>query len=372
MKINKNEKNIFLVVTYAILLIFILFNVSHIIKALGYIIKLLYPFILGAIIAFVINILVNFFEKKVFKSLTESKNKLWKAIKRPISIILSFTIIISFLILLFNLIVPQLKDTAEIFVDNLPEYLDKINKDLNHYNIETNIINTINNNLNNLKDLLFDYIKGNKGIILDTTIIFASNIITGIVNITIAIVFAIYILLQKEKINKHINNILKAYLNDKLVKKIHDVCLLSNKTFTNFVSGQVLEALIIGILCFLGMVIIKIPYAGPISVLVGFTALIPVFGAFIGTVIGAFLILMVSPINAIIFVIFIIILQQLEGNLIYPYVVGKQVGLPGILVFIAVTIGASINGVVGMLLSVPITSIIYSLIVTNVKNRLTK
>ena len=144
------------------------------------------------------------------------------------------------------------------------------------------------------------------------------------------------------------------------------------RVFANFVSGQCLEAIIIGILCFFGMIILRLPYAGAISVLVGFTALIPVFGAFIGTIIGAFLIFMVNPLQSVIFVIFIIVLQQLEGNLIYPHVVGKSVGLPGIWVLVAVTIGASINGVLGMLLSVPLASILYSILKTDVNLKLKK
>ena len=142
--------------------------------------------------------------------------------------------------------------------------------------------------------------------------------------------------------------------------------------FANFVSGQCLEAIIIGVLCFFGMIILRLPYAGAISVLVGFTALIPVFGAFIGTILGAFLIFMINPLEAIIFVIFIIVLQQLEGNLIYPHVVGKSVGLPGIWVLVAVTVGASINGVLGMLLSVPLASIMYSILKTDVNLKLKK
>lgn len=159
---------------------------------------------------------------------------------------------------------------------------------------------------------------------------------------------------------------MNAYLPKSVIEKINNVAILSNKVFSSFVSGQCIEALIIGILCFIGMIILRLPYAGAISVLVGFTALIPVFGAFIGTIFGAFLIFMINPIQAIIFIIYIIVLQQLEGNLIYPHVVGKSVGLPGIWVLVAVSVGASINGVLGMLLSVPIVSIIYSIVKTDV------
>ena len=165
---------------------------------------------------------------------------------------------------------------------------------------------------------------------------------------------------------------MSAYLKPRTVNRINKYASMANTTFSNFVTGQCLEALIFGSLCFLGMLILRLPYATTIAVLLGFTALIPVFGAFIGTFLGAFLILMISPIKAIIFVVFILVLQQIEGNLIYPKVVGKSVGLPGIWVLVAVTVGASINGILGMLLSVPLASIIYSILKTDVNLKLKK
>ena len=215
--------------------------------------------------------------------------------------------------------------------------------------------------LSNLGDTAKEYVLNNSGKVIEATFGIASNVLNAFVNVFIGIVFAIYFLIDKEKISRQFNNIMKAYLPSKSCNKIIDIAKLSNRVFANFVSGQCLEAIIIGVLCFFGMIILRLPYAGAISVLVGFTALIPVFGAFIGTIVGAFLIFMVNPLQAVIFVIFIIVLQQLEGNLIYPHVVGKSVGLPGIWVLVAVTVGASINGILGMLLSVPLASIIYSL-----------
>ena len=224
--------------------------------------------------------------------------------------------------------------------------------------------------MDSLGTTLAEYIKNNSNQVIDVTLGIASNVVTGFVNVTIGFVFAIYFLAQKEKITSQFNKVMDAYLPKKRVNKIKEIAHLSNKVFSSFVSGQCIEAIIIGVLCFIGMILLRLPYASTISVLVGFTALIPVFGAFIGTIFGAFLIFMISPLQAIIFVMFIIILQQLEGNLIYPKVVGKSVGLPGIWVLVAVTVGASINGVLGMLLSVPICSIIYSILATNVKDRL--
>ena len=214
------------------------------------------------------------------------------------------------------------------------------------------------------------YLKENSGTVIENVVGIATNVVTRIVNSTIAIIFAIYLLVDKESLLKQLNKILIAYLPEKRVNKIKKIAVLSNKTFANFVSGQLLEAFIIGVLCLIGMLILRIPYVATISVLVGFTALIPVFGAFIGTILGAFLIFMVSPLKALIFIIFILILQQFEGNLIYPKVVGKSVNLPGIWVLVAVTIGASVSGIVGMLISVPIVSVCYSILATNVNDRL--
>ena len=173
----------------------------------------------------------------------------------------------------------------------------------------------------------------------------------------------------KEKLCNQLDRVAHAYLKPDRYQRGKEIFQLTNRTFSNFVSGQVLEAIIIGTLCFIGMLIFRMPYAGPISVLVGFTALIPVFGAFIGTAIGALLILFLSPIKAFWFVIFIIVLQQFEGNVIYPRVVGKSVGLPGIWVLVAVTVGGGAFGFIGMLISVPVASLLYSLLRESVNRR---
>ena len=200
----------------------------------------------------------------------------------------------------------------------------------------------------------------------------ATKIIGYIINGIVALVFALYILAQKEKFVRQVKKVMRAYLDKGIIEKIETVVGIINKAFYNFATGQFTEALIIGFLCFIGMIILGIPYAPTISVLIAFTALIPMFGAFIGTIIGAFLIMMIDPIKALIFVIFVIILQQFEGNLIYPKVVGKSVGLPGVWVLVSVTIGASIAGVVGMIISVPLCAILYGVFVNITNERLKK
>lgn len=358
-------KNIRGLILYTIVIIFAFIYIKDIINILGYIIKLFMPFIIGLGIAFVLNVLVNVVEKKWLKN--------WKVsamTKRAVSLIAALTIVVGFFVFLLFLIIPNLQNTIAIFADNIPAYTENLQDLLNSLGIDTNIINEVSEVFKALGDSASSYIMENSNQVLETTLGIATNVVTGFINVTIGIVFAIYFLAQKEKISGQVDNLMHAYLPEKIIAKIQDIASLSNKIFSNFVGGQCIEAIIIGFLCFLGMFILRLPYASTISVLVGFTALIPVFGAFIGTIIGAFLIFMISPLQALIFIIFILVLQQLEGNLIYPKVVGKSVGLPGIWVLVAVTIGASINGVLGMLLSVPIVSIIYSVMATNIRYRL--
>lgn len=360
-----NLKEIKKIIFLAIVLVFAFIYIKEIWQFITFIIKIFMPFIIGLAIAFVINVLMNTIEKKWLKKWNTKSN-----IKRVISLLLSIILVISFIIFLLLLIIPNLQNTIALFADSIPIYSQNLENILNNWQIDTNIVTEINDILNTLGDNLAEYIKNNSNQVLETTLGIASNVVTGFINITIGFVFAIYFLAQKERIASQFSKLMAAYIPQKRIDKINEIAALANKIFSHFVSGQCLEAIIIGILCFIGMVLLRLPYAPTISVLIGFTALIPVFGSLIGTIFGAFLIFMISPIQAIIFVMLIIILQQLEGNLIYPKVVGKSVGLPGIWVLVAVTVGASINGVLGMLLSVPICSIIYSIVATNVKYRL--
>lgn len=368
--LEKNKKTIIELIIFTVVIIFAFVNIEALWSFITYIIKIFMPFIIGVMIAFVLNVLLNVVENKLFKKLNEKNGKVWKKIKRPTSLITTFIIIIALIAFILGLLIPQLQNTATIFTENFDSYKKESIKILDKIGIDDKDIKVLNKNIEKIKGEVTSYVGDNKQEIVQTTFGVASSVVGTITSLVLGIVFAIYILLKKEDLARQSRKVLKAYLPEKKEKRIREIANLSNKTFGNFISGQCLEALIIGVLCFIGMFILQIPYASTISVLVGFTALIPVFGAFIGTVIGAFLILMVDPTKAIIFIIFILILQQLEGNLIYPKVVGKSVGLPGIWVMVAVTVGASIAGVLGMLLSVPICSVLYSILKTDVNNRI--
>lgn len=368
--LEKNKKTIMQLILFTVVIIFTFVNIEALWNFFMYIIKVFMPFIIGAIIAFVLNVLLNVVENKLFKKLNEKNSKIWRKIKRPTSVITTFVIIIAIIAFVLGLLIPQLQNTVEIFTDNIDSYKEQSVELLDKIGISNKDIKKFTNGLDDIQGELTTYLDNNKEEIMQTTVGVASTVIGTITSFVLGIVFAIYILLKKEDLARQSKKILKAYLPEKREKRIREICEVSNTTFGNFISGQCLEALIIGILCFIGMLILQIPYASTISVLVGFTALIPVFGAFIGTAIGAFLILMVDPTKAIIFIIFIIILQQIEGNLIYPKVVGKSVGLPGLWVMVAVTVGASIAGILGMLVSVPLCSVLYGIIKTNVNARI--
>ncbi len=372
MKINEKTKELLLIVTYAIVLIFALFNLKTMFGIIVYILKLIMPFIIGIGIAFVLNILLKIIETKVYPKIFKKKTKRSEKLKRPICLVSVMVLVLALISLIFKLVIPELINAVEIFSDSLPKYTEIIENYLEEKQFSEENIKMVTNTLNEVQKKATSFVMTNTEEIAERIFDMATKIVGYIVNGVIALVFALYILAQKEKFIHQVNKVMKAFLDKKVIEKIDTVVGITNKAFYNFASGQFVEALIIGVLCFIGMIILRIPYATTISVLVAFTALIPMFGAFIGTAIGAFLILMIDPIKAIIFIIFIIILQQFEGNLIYPKVVGRSVGLPGIWVLVAVTIGASTFGIIGMIISVPLCAILYGVLVNITNERLKK
>lgn len=365
---DKTRKDIIIIISYIALVIFALVNFSKIFVFLGKVISIFSPFLLGIILAFVLNVLNNFIEKKIFGKIKPSK--IWDKIKRPLCITLSLILVFLTIFFVMNLLIPQLKNSASLFTDTLPAYKEDIIGILNKFDVDESTVNKVGEYLDNFGKVITDYIKGNSKDVITVTTEVATSVVNIISKGIITLVFAIYMIAQKETLSRQINKVMKAYLKPKTINKINTVGTLANKTFSNFVTGQCLEALIFGSLVFVGMLIFRFPYASTIGVLLGFTALIPIFGAFIGTAIGFILIMMVSPVKAILFVVFIIVLQQIEGNLIYPRVVGKSIGLPGMWVLLSVTVGGSIGGILGMLIATPLCSLLYALFTKMVNDRL--
>lgn len=335
--------------------------------------NILFPFILGGCLAFILNIPMSFFEKKLSKIKTKKGKKIKnKKVLRVMAIIFAIFIILLVFTLIINLILPELINIGKMLIENLPFYIEEISKLMEQYgdnilNIN-NMIQETNFDKEEIKDQFINQISG----LLTSSISVITNIISAVANFFIGAIFAIYILIDKEKLQNQAKRMLYAYLSKEKAEKIIKIGSTSCKIFRSFFTVQCLEATILGILCMIGMLILRIPYAIPIGILVGVTALIPIVGAFIGVIIGSVLILSVEPFKVIVFIIFFLILQQVEGNLIYPRVVGNSVGLPGMWVLVAVTVGGSLGGILGMLLGVPIVSIIYTLLKEDVNLKIDK
>lgn len=373
MKLDKeNTKKIIFIVFIGVLIYWLLQNLGMIFVGIKNILNILNPFILGACIAFVLNVIVNLIEKKWIKN--KKRNKIIARIKRPLSIFLSILILFAVIFFVIFLVIPGLIST----IDSISSYIPGIATNVQNwlYNMAdkypdiNDMIRNINIDWNNLDDETMKVLQEWAGTILSSSINILISIASGITNFVIGLIFAVYILLQKEKLGYQFKKLMKAYLPNRFNEKVLKICAVSNSAFTKFITGQVTEACILGILCFMGMIIFGMPYALTISVLIGFTALIPIFGAFIGAGIGFILIAVQNPMLAVGFVAYIIVLQQIEGNIIYPKVVGNSVGLPGIWVMVAVTLGGAIWGITGIAVGVPIASILYALIRESVNNRI--
>ena len=371
---KENMKKVMIIVAFGVILYWGLQNLELLGNTIGFIVKLIFPFILGLAIAFILNVIVNVLEKKIFNKL-KAKNIFYR-FKRPLSITLSILLLLLIIIFLVFLVVPELVKTVSMFAQNIPAVGENIKNWLE--NITTNYpdisnqIKNINLDWDSINDSIIEYAQTGLGAILNGSINFIMSTISGIVNFVVGFIFAVYILLQKETLIRQTKKLLYAYLPNKISNRIIHIASVTNKTFNNFATGQLTEAFILGLLCCIGMLILGLPYAVTIGVLVGFTSLIPLVGAFIGAAVGVVLIVVSSPIKAVIFVIFIIILQQIEGNLIYPKVVGNSVGLSGMWVMVAITVGGSAFGLIGMIICVPIAFDIYIVMSEKIKERIRK
>ena len=358
---KKTVKRILLIIAFTVILIWAVYNHKLLFKYIGELYALISPFVIGLCIAYVVNVIMRPIERMWMKLLSRFKGKWVEKLKRPICLLLSILLIIGIILAVVFLIIPELSESVSSLVSMIPSYVTEIeswwealSERLVKYGVD---LPQFNFN----PDKLIDFLKDGGTAVLNTTLSATTSIVTAVINFVLALAFSIYVLAQKETLKRQSKKVMSRLMKPEKMQKLLDMLDLINRTFTNFITGQLTEAVIIGVLCFIGMSIFRMPYAPAISVLVGFTALIPVFGAFIGTAIGAFLILLVKPIQAVWFVVFIIVLQQFEGNLIYPKVVGKSVGLPGIWVLVAVTIGGNAMGVVLMIIIAVLSAVQFKL-----------
>lgn len=373
MELNKNNmKKILLIVTYGLVLFTILQNLSFIGTIFAKTVELIYPFILGAALAFIINIPMSIFEKMFKKK---------KAGKRFVSLILAILTLIFIIGLVVGIVIPEIIDVTYKLLSRVPEVFENGKEFILEFTEKYPFVNEKIQNLkfdfNNLDE---NFLKSMKNLIGTTTniigttisssVTIVSTVFSGLLNFVIALIFAIYILLQKERLGGQFKKLFAAYLPKEKNERVLEIISTANTIFNNFITGQVKEAIILGVLCALGMTLFRFPYAVTVGILTAFTALIPVVGGLVGGAVGALLILSESLSQAIWFIIFMIVLQQLESNLIYPRVVGDSVGLPGIWVLVAITVGAGLFGIIGMLISVPILAVIYIFVRKDVNQKL--
>lgn len=361
---RKQMFKIFLLVASCAVFIWAINNGAVIIAALSQMLKIMSPLLLGGVIAFVINLPMKWLELIFDKAFSKSKKAVFPKIKRPLCLVIATAFIVGAFLALIFIIVPQVTKTVSSFITLLPGYLKTFE---GHIDELARFLSTIDITVPALDfdtDKIlstFDYFSKTGQNFVNNTINVTTSVFSGIFNFFLAFTFSMYLLLDKEKVLGICKKSAYAFLPDKYADYIRNVLQRTNTAFSRFITGQLTEAVILGILCYIGMRILQLPQAGLISIIVAITALIPVFGAWIGAILGAFIIVLTRPLGAIWFLVFLVLLQQFETNIIYPRVVGKSVGLPGVLVLASVTLGGNMFGVLGMLVAVPVMSVLYGI-----------
>lgn len=368
--INKNFKTFIKYGLCIAILLLMVIRFDKIFILVSHIWTAAFPLILGCLFAYVLNIIMRALEKHWFPT---TNNMAVIRVRRGVCVFLSIFLVFGAIFLIIRIVLPELVEAFSVIANEIPVYFEKVqdwivvNGDMFPSLAEK--IGGMEINWQEMFNKVFTYVTSGFSSMLNSAFTFVFQIMSSLVNVTIATIFAVYILLNKEKLQSQAKTFQSVYMKKSYVKRMNHIIYTANESFTSFITGQCVEAVILGILCTVGMLILRFPYAPMVGTFIGATALIPMVGAYIGAFVGAFMIFTVSPIQAVGFIIFIIILQQLEGNLIYPKVVGASIGLPGIWVLAAVTIGGGLGGIPGMLIGVPLTATIYRLICLDVQER---
>ena len=365
MDLNKiSIKKIRELIVFTALLVVALWKFDMVFGVLKTIWRIIFPFILGGAIAFLTNVPMSFLERTIFKK-AKKENKIVKKLSRPISLLLTVVLVVGVISLVMFGVIPQLTRTMGTLMTSIADFIPHMQswiREFFHNNQEIiKLTDQLQFNLDQAVRWAISLLGNGAGNMMNTTMSAVGSLISGLTTFFIAVSFACYILFQKEKLHVQVRKVFFAFLPKQKADAFLKVCSLTYRTFANFLTGQCLEAVILGCMFVITLSILRMPYALLIGILIAFTALIPVFGAFIGCAVGSFLIFMLSPKQAILFIIVFLVLQQIEGNLIYPHVVGESVGLPSIWVLAAVTVGGNLMGIVGMLVFIPLLSVFYTI-----------
>lgn len=335
-------------ILFAGIVVLVLIKFDMLVSALKLFLQMLSPFIMGGAMAFILNLPMRFYEKKLFRKqyADQRKQNKYEKKKRPVCLTLALLSVILVIAVVTGTVIPQLISTGKVLAQEIPVFWDNLMTSAERFftdnaELEKQLksLEIPDINWDSMLQATGNFLKNGMGSLASTTFSVAGSIVSGAVNFFIALIFSLYILGQKEKLGDQAERILRAYTKPKVYRSVRKIAVLLNQNFSNFITGQCLEAVILGTMFAVTMTVFRFPFALMIGVLIAFTALIPIVGAFLGCAVGAFLILVDNPMKAVAFVVLFLILQQIEGNLIYPHVVGNSVGLPSIWVLVAVTIG---------------------------------
>lgn len=370
MEISKQtKKHVMQMIAFAILLYCGIEHFDVVIMVVQFVLGILLPFIIGGAMAFIFNVPMKRIEKYLF-----TKNKKLERFRRPAAYLLTLVCVIGILTLAMVVVIPELGNTITMLVEQIPLAVKAIQEWLvdipEKWPALAPAIEELDIDWSSISSSAVNFVQSIASGLVSSGVGFFSGIVSGVTTFVISLTFSIYVLFQKEKLCSQAKQILYAIFPDKFTEKAISVAGLSNQVFSSFLSGQCLEAVILGTMFVISMSILRMPYAMLTGIVIAITALIPIFGAFIGCVVGMLLIVMVNPIQALWFLILFLVLQQVEGNLIYPHVVGNSVGLPSIWVLAAVTVGGNLFGIIGILVFIPFCSVLYALFRTFVKKRL--
>lgn len=361
-------KTCFRVVVSAFLLYIAIYHWRDVTGLLALIAGAATPLIIGCIAAYLINILMMFYEKHYF---SKNAGRFVKASRRPVCMLAAIITLAALIALVVGLVVPELVSCVQLLLAETPKALETLIEEIrtNEWIAEKVDLSGIQTDLQTRITEIVTMVTSSIGELVGFVAGTVSSVFSVVSTIIIGVLFAVYILASKERLKGQLTRLMRGYMPSVWFGRIMHLMSVLDDCFHRFIVGQCIEALILGGLCTAGMLAIRLPYATMIGALVAFTALIPIAGAYIGAGVGAFMILTVSPVKALVFLVYILVLQQVEGNLIYPKVVGSSIGLPGIWVLAAITIGGGLMGVVGMLLAVPVAAAVYRLLKDDVARR---
>lgn len=372
----KNTKKILFFIAFGAACFAAFKNLGALLSLAGGVVAVFRPVITALCIAFVLNVLFSALENRVFRFMEKSPHTFVRRAKRPLCLVLTYLVAFGIIILLIAVIIPELIDTCVGLTEKLPSFMNDVRvfveDTLDKFNFSQDLVPNIKIDWAQVAESIKNYLMNYSEAIFGSAYSITTSVFSAVYNTVFSIMISVYILACKEKIGSFASRCINAFAPKKLADTLYHLASITYNSFAKFIGGQLTEAVILGVLCFLGMTILRFPNAAIISIFICITSLVPIIGATVGVIVGFLLIFIVSPVKALLFLVFFVVLQQLEGSLIYPRVVGKSVGLPGVIVVCAVLVGGNIGGIFGALVGVPTSAVLYTVLREAVERRTQK